>query len=142
MSKISRHEPEVDRRLREISSSQNIHWGTRLPYRMGEVGFASIGFADIPVVGCRVYCPNAHGMIPVIRQHIMRKVSELGLDDSALELTVHLGIESRKRMFEDENAASSSHGKKKFGQVARCWLEITRKEVVADYRDKLTKIYL
>jgi hypothetical protein len=142
MSKVTRHEDEIARLLRATSKSTAVTWGTTAPFALGQVGFSRIGFADIPVVGCRVYTPSVNSIIAVVRQHILRKVAELGLDDSALDLLVHVGIESRKRKFKDENPSSESHGKNKMGQVVRCHLEITRRDAVPSFQDKLTRIYL
>ena len=142
MSKVIRHENAGQRILRQISKSKSVTFGTTAPFRMGEVGFARIGFADIPVVGCMVNCKQSIDIIAIVRQHILRVVADLGLDDSALTHTVSIGIESRQRKFNDENPSSMSFGKNKIGQVVRCHLEITRPEAVASFKDALPRIYL
>ena len=142
MSNITRHESKSQRMLREVSSSHGISFGTDVPYRFAPVGFSRIGFADIPVAGCRVYTKDIEPVVPLVRQHIMRVCHEHGLDVGALEMSVTVGIETRKRKVKDENKSSKSYGKDKILSAWRCHLEITRPDVVKSYQDQLMRVYL
>jgi len=139
---ISRHEDKGKRLLREISKSKHVTFGTDAPYKLGQIGFSQIGFASIPAVGCRVYTHSIDSIIPVVRQHIMRTIASHGLNTAAVELRLHVGIESTRRKFVDENPSSPTLGKNKMGQVARCHLEITVLPCVPEYQEKLTRIFL
>lgn len=142
MSNIINHEDRPKRMLRKISSSTGIDFKCNVPYRLGEVGFSRIGFADIPVVGCRVSTKDISDVIPIVRQHIMRACAERGLDVGALDLMVTTGHERRKRKVVDENDASPSFGKNKILNVWRCHLEILRAGSVAAFKEALPRVYL
>ncbi len=141
MSNVTRFESEGQRRLRDISESENVEFGTDAPYHLGKVGFSLVGFASLPVVVFVGHCPSVEAFVPVARQHMLRACKAAGLDTSALTLKPMVGA-WRKQKFVDENKSSKSFGKNKIASRLIVSLEITRPEEVAAYRAALPKVYL
>lgn len=141
---VTRLESAPNRALRDISQSAAITFGTSVPFELEAVGFCSIGFADIPVLGCLGHfrSKDINAMIPIARQHIMRAASERGMPIYALGLQVHVGIESRERMFTDQNEGSSTTGKRKRGAVVRIHLEIADRSLVTVFSAAFRRVYL
>ena len=141
---LRRLESEARRLMRGASASTAITFGNQLPYHLEPVGFARIGFADIPAVGCICHCrsESVAAMVPTIRQHILRAIDAAGLDIAAVSLTVQVGMSARQRMFIDSNPASASVGKRKRGSDVRCHLELIETSLRKRFEDTLQRVYL
>ena len=120
---------------RDIANSSHIHWKSTSPFRVGEVGFARVGFADIPCVTVPVYCKPDDNLTPIVRQAVYSFINArfkgTGYDSDCLEFTPTVGCGSRRMKFVDENRDSPTVGKNKFGVCMRFRFEITRKDAIA-----------
>jgi len=143
MGNITNLEARPARMLRAMSASSCITFGTDAPYQFGAVGFASIGFADIPAVGFTGHCrrDDVSALVPMARQHILRAVKAADLPVDAVDLRVVVGARSRERMFTDANPTSPSHGKRKRGAEVAFTLEV-RREFRRAFESKLPKVWL
>jgi hypothetical protein len=141
---VTRLENESDRLLRAMSASQSIEFGTDAPYAFEPVGFARIGFADIPALGFigHLRSRDLTALVPMARQHIIRAAVARDMPVHALELRVHLGTESRERMFTDQNEGSKTTGKRKRGSVVRFHLEIIDRACIKAFSDAFGRVYL
>jgi len=143
MGDVRRLERMDSRSAREVLASSSISFGTDAPYSFGAVGFGSIGFADIPVVGVTAMFRerDRSAMIAPVMQRIFRAVEDAGVNVGGLRLSLSTSPKTREGYFVDENPASASHRKRKRGKVWLCHLEIEVRGLVSEYREALPRWY-
>lgn len=126
MSNVTKLEDAPSRAMRGICESNAISFKCNAPYHLGSVGFARVGFADIPRLQCNVNCKEGDwpALVAVVRQHLIQAAVRAELEVSALDLVVHYAPGSRQRYFIDSNEDSKTHGKRKRGVINVAGLEI------------------
>ncbi len=144
VSNVRRLEEPAARALRAISSGDVITFGCSAPFALERAGWDSIGFADIPALGCIAHfrVADLNALVPIVRQHLLRAWVEAGLDPAHVHLQLHWGAESRERLFVDQNASSRSCGRRKRGAVVRCHLEVIDRAEHRRAQDKLPRVFL
>lgn len=113
--------------LRAATRSLCVHWGTNAPYSIGRVSAERIGYAQTPCVVVTATCrgEDVDVLVPILRQRVFGELAERGWGDEhiAFRPTVQRG---RRRKFVDDNTASASHGRDKFGIEHRYSFEMDR----------------
>jgi hypothetical protein len=124
--------------LHGMANSPAVTFHTEVPYRIGEVTAARVGFAGIPKVLVKVWCKAdaLDAVTPVVRQHVWRKFRELDIDWVALNLMPTVQT-NKRRMVTDDNDRSPSFGKRKLLNECRFAFEIIKEEWRAAIAQKI-----
>ncbi len=118
---------ELDGIARTMHRSLAITFGTTAPYAFGSIRLERTGFASIPRLIVPVTTPALDVCIPLCRQRAFAYLAERGVSDEHLAFTPVVGGSSyRRRLFTDENEASPTCGKRKYGHQYDVGFEMSK----------------
>jgi hypothetical protein len=82
-----------------------------------------------------VCCRNEDvpALVPIVRQRVFAELAERGWGDEHVAVTPGVGGSYRRRKFRDENEASESHGRDKFGCALEFGFDMSAEMAAASF---------
>lgn len=120
--------------LKAMHSSLTISWGTHAPFAIGRISGEKVGYAQLPSVVLSVFCreEDMSHLVPIVRQRVYGELAERGWSPD--DIGFQPGVQrNRRRKFRDENEASDSYGRDKFGIEFRFRFDMGRELAAATF---------